>query len=160
MLTKKIAMGAAALAAAGAIVGGGAAISNASGQGAGGGGYGGAFGRGDAGAEGPQGRPGGHQHTEVTGAELTKVKDAVTAKDSAVTVEKVLKDPDGSYDVLGTKSGQRVMVEASKDLATIEIRTGGPGGHGGPGGDGGAGGPRGEQGRQATAPSASSSTSA
>lgn len=77
---------------------------------------------------------GGHEHTTVTGDEATRVKEAVTAKDSAVTVEQVLKDPDGSYDVIGTKAGQRVMVEVSKDLKTVEVRTGGRGGHGRHGG--------------------------
>ncbi|WP_040156860.1 hypothetical protein [Mobilicoccus massiliensis] len=84
--------------------------------------------------------PGGHAHTQVTGAEATKVTQAVTKKDSAVTVERVMKDADGSYDVMGTKSGERVMVEVSKDLATIEVREGvGPGGHGGREGRGGHG---------------------
>jgi len=77
-----------------------------------------------------------HRHTEVTGEELSKVEEAVSKKDSAVTIERVMKDPDGSYDVMGTKSGARVMVEVSKDLATIEVRTGGPGGPGGRGGHG------------------------
>src|SRR5215218_6749163 len=47
--------------------------------------------------------PGGHggaAHTLVTGDELAKVTAAVKAKDSAVTVTRVQKDPDGSYDVL------------------------------------------------------------
>ena len=135
MLTKKIGMTAAALAAAGAIVAGGAAISNAStetaasptastaGQSLG---YGMGY---DSGAQGQRG-PGGqgrHAHTAVTGDELAKVTAAVKAKDSGVTVTSVEKDPDGSYDVHGTKSGANVMVEVSKDLKTIEVRTGGPG---------------------------------
>ena len=63
--------------------------------------------------------------------ELSNVRAAVTAKDSAVTVTKVRKDPDGSYDVFGTKAGSPVMLEVSKDLKTI---TTGPGrGFGGPG---------------------------
>ncbi|KRE56458.1 hypothetical protein [Phycicoccus sp. Soil748] len=77
---------------------------------------------------------GGSADTPVTGAELTKVTAAVKAKDSAVTVSSVRKDPDGSYDVLGTKAGAPVMLEVSKDLKTITTRTGGPGGHG-PDGD-------------------------
>ena len=72
--------------------------------------------------------PGGHAHTEVTGTELAKVTAAVKAKDAAVTVQRVQKDPDGSYDVIGTKDGNPVMLEVSKDLKTIETRTGGPGG--------------------------------
>lgn len=77
-----------------------------------------------------------HEHTEVTGDELARVTEAVTAHDSAITVERVQQDPDGSYDVFGTQDGQRVMVEVSADLASIEVRTGGPG-QGGPGGRGG-----------------------
>ncbi len=68
---------------------------------------------------GGKGGPGGSQDTPVTGDEATKVGDAVKAKDSAVTVESVRKDPDGSYDVLGTKAGQKVMFDVSADLATI-----------------------------------------
>lgn len=101
---------------------------------------------------GPGGR-GGHEHTEVTGEEATKVTAAVTAQDSAITVEQVRKDPDGSYDVLGTKAGSPVMVEVSADLATVEVRTGGPGRGGRRGG------PRGESGRGGTpAPSTAPST--
>ena len=76
-------------------------------------------------AQADRGR-GGHAHTEVTGDEATKVTKAVTTTDSAVTVESVRKDPDGSYDVMGTKSGERVMVEVSADLKSVEVRTGGP----------------------------------
>ena len=86
------------------------------------------------GVGGGMGGPGGSADTPVTGAELTKVTAAVKAKDSAVTVTSVRKDPDGSYDVLGTKAGAPVMLEVSKDLTTITTRTGGPGGHG-PDGD-------------------------
>lgn len=75
-----------------------------------------------------QGR-GGHEHTAVTGDELTKVTNAVKAKDAAVTVAKVQKDPDGSYDVLGTKDGAPIRFEVSADLATIaQGRAGGRGG--------------------------------
>ena len=70
------------------------------------------------GAHGGRG-PGGGTHTPVTGDELAKVTAAVTAKDAAVSVERVQKDPDGSYDVFGTKAGARVMLEVSKDLATV-----------------------------------------
>lgn len=73
------------------------------------------------------GRGMGH-HTEVTGDEAAKVGDAVKAKDSAVTIESIQKDPDGSYDVLGTKDGNRVRYEVSADLATItQDQRGGPG---------------------------------
>jgi hypothetical protein len=68
----------------------------------------------------------------VSGTELANVKAAVKAKDSAVTVSEVRKDSDGSYDVFGTKAGNRVMLEVSKDLKTITTGPGrGPGGHGG-----------------------------
>ncbi|GAA2030865.1 hypothetical protein GCM10009740_20750 [Terrabacter terrae] len=74
--------------------------------------------------------------TPVIGSELSTVTAAVKAHDSAVTVTSVRKDPDGSYDVFGTKSGANVMLEVSKDLKTITANTGG---HGGPGGHGGGG---------------------
>lgn len=78
---------------------------------------------------GPGGR--GHAHTEVTGADRTAVVEAVKAKDSGITVAQVLRDPDGSYDVLGSKAdGSRVMVEVSKDLSSVQVRTGPPGGMG------------------------------
>ncbi len=82
------------------------------------------------GGRGPGG-PGGPQDTPLTGAELAKVTSAVKAKDSSVSVQSVRQDPDGSYDVLGTKDGAPVMLEVSKDLKTVTV---GPGGHpGGPG---------------------------
>jgi hypothetical protein len=77
--------------------------------------------------------------TPVTGDELAKVTAAVTAKDSSVTVTSVQKDPDGSYDVFGTKAGAQVMFEVSADLATITQNANG-GGHG-PGGSYGSAGP-------------------
>ena len=70
---------------------------------------------------------GGHTHTPVTGDELAKVTAAVKAKDSAVTVTTVQKDPDGSYDVEGTKAGAPVRFDVSADLKTITARTGGKG---------------------------------
>ena len=86
-------------------------------------------------ATGKGGPQGASQDTPVTGDEATKVSAAVTAKDSTVTVESVRKDPDGSYDVLGTKAGAKVMFDVSADLATITENAGGPGGgKGGPGG--------------------------
>lgn len=78
----------------------------------------------------PQGRDGGHRGhgTPVAGDTLTKVKDAVKAKDAAVTVERVFAGPDGTYHAMGTKAWQRVHVEVSKDLKTVTVRTGkGPG---------------------------------
>ena len=75
--------------------------------------------------------PGGGRgaHTEVTGDEAAKVTAAVKAEDSAVSVTSVLKDPDGSYDVFGTKAGERVVFEVSADLKTVtEGKGGGRGG--------------------------------
>ncbi|WP_029211467.1 hypothetical protein [Arsenicicoccus bolidensis] len=88
----------------------------------------------------------GQNDTAVTGTEATKVKDAVKAKDSSVTITEVRKDPDGSYDALGTKAGQQVFYDVSKDLATITQSTGG---HGGRGGHGGQQGQPDQQGQQA-----------
>ncbi len=88
--------------------------------------------RGDA-----NGPAGGSQDAAVTGSEADKVIAAVKAKDSAVTITTVRKDPDGSYDALGTKAGAPVFFDVSADLKTVTARTGGPGGgHGGPGGPG------------------------
>jgi hypothetical protein len=76
---------------------------------------------------------GGHgEHTVATGDEAAKVTAAVTAKDSAVSVTQVLKDADGSYDVLGTKAGVQVRFDVSADLKTItEGKAGRGGGRGG-----------------------------
>lgn len=82
---------------------------------------------------GPGGSGPGHDHTPVTGDELADVTAAVEAYDSAVTVESVRKDPDGSYDVLGTKDDAPVSLEVSADLETVTERAGEPGG---PRGDG------------------------
>jgi thioesterase domain-containing protein len=41
----------------------------------------------------------------------------------------VRKDPDGSYDVFGTKAGASVAFEVSADLQTITENTGHGGGH-------------------------------
>ena len=67
----------------------------------------------------------GSNDTPVTGTALAQVTAAVKAKDSAVTVTSVRMDPDGSYDVFGTKAGANVMLEVSKDLKTITTNTGG-----------------------------------
>ena len=137
---RELAITAAAIAAAGALVGGVAAVSSASttSQVA----NTGSTSVGPADGKGQGYGPGGHAHTEVTGTELAKVTTAVKGKDSAVAVQRVQKDPDGSYDVMGTKDGNPVMLEVSKDLKTIQTRTGGPGG-----------------GQPAPSPSSSSSTS-
>ncbi|MDF2146879.1 hypothetical protein [Knoellia sp. p5-6-4] len=147
---KDLAITAAAVAAAGVLVGGVTAVSNASTTSQVAQTWYSAEASAEASAEGT-GR-GGHAHTAVTGDELAKVTAAVKAKDSAVTVQSARKDPDGSYDVLGTKDGTPVMLEVSKDLKTIETRTGGPGrmhGQHGPG----------EQQTPSTSPSGNTTTS-
>ncbi|MGV1010697.1 MAG: hypothetical protein ACOYBY_19275 [Dermatophilaceae bacterium] len=88
------------------------------------------------------GRPASND-TPVTGDELAKVTAAVTGKDSSVTVTSVQKDPDGSYDVFGTKAGAQVMFDVNADLATITQNANG-GGHG-PGGSYGSAGPSASQ---------------
>jgi hypothetical protein len=76
------------------------------------------------------GRGGGaSDDTPVTGDELAKVTAAVQGKDASVTVSSVRKDPDGSYDVFGTKAGALVAYEVSADLQTITENTGHGGGH-------------------------------
>ncbi|HTJ34275.1 MAG TPA: hypothetical protein VL738_13685 [Dactylosporangium sp.] len=73
---------------------------------------------------------GGHgAGTAVTGEELAKVSAAVKAKDSAVTVDKAWKGPDGAYHVLGTKNDAKVFFNVSADLKTVSQGTGKPGGH-------------------------------
>jgi len=64
---------------------------------------------------------GGSTDTPVTGDELAKVSAAMKAKDSSVTVTSVRKDPDGSYDVLGTKDGANVFYDVSTDLTTFTL---------------------------------------
>ena len=66
---------------------------------------------------------GGSNDAAVTGAELAKVTAAMKAKDSSVAVTSVRKDPDGSYDVLGTKAGADVMFDVSADLTTFTQNT-------------------------------------
>jgi hypothetical protein len=68
--------------------------------------------------------------TPVTGDELAKVTAAMKAKDAAVTVTSVQKDPDGSYDVSGTKAGAKVVYDVSADLQTFTQRTAGVGPNG------------------------------
>lgn len=62
----------------------------------------------------PDGSANPHNHTPVTGAELATVTAAVKAKDSAVTITSVRMDPDGSYDVDGTKAGAPVRLEVTR----------------------------------------------
>ncbi|MBP6996131.1 MAG: hypothetical protein KBB39_08345 [Phycicoccus sp.] len=130
---RKLALSAAGAVAAVSLVGGGVAFAAAS-QGAGSA----ASNTADANSaqaaagEAPQGPMGGgmggHTHTPVTGDELTKVTDAISAYDSSITVESVEKDEDGTYDVHGTKDGTPVHLDVSADLATITEGMGGPGG--------------------------------
>ena len=71
---------------------------------------------------------GGSQDTAVTGTAADKVTAAVKAKYSTVTITSVRKDPDGSYDALGTDaSGNNVMYDVSADLTTVTAAAG----HGG-----------------------------
>lgn len=123
---REVAITAAAIAAAGVFVGGVTAVSNASTPSLASTGY--SANGPTAPGTGERGGMGGHAHTAVTGTELDKVKAAIRAKDTEVTVQSVQKDPDGSYDVMGTKNGSPVRLEVSKDLKTIETRTGGPDG--------------------------------
>ncbi len=130
MSLNKLGVGAAIVAASAAIVVGGSALANAaagSSLATGSAGYGAsgyADGYGAPGGHGGRGGPGGGSaHTPVTGDELSKVTAAVRAEDAAVTVTSVRKDPDGSYDVFGTKAGAQVMLEASADLKTITQNT-------------------------------------
>ncbi|MFK0647746.1 MULTISPECIES: hypothetical protein [Dermacoccus] len=91
------------------------------------------------GGHGGPGEHGHHRGTEVTGTALTDVKNAVKAKDSGVTVEKVYKESDGTYRAFGTKAGAHVRIDVSKDLKTVTVtagKPGGPGGHDGPRHDG------------------------
>ena len=49
------------------------------------------------------------------------------------------KDPDGSYDAIGTKAGSPVFYDVSKDLKTVTASAGrAGGGHGGPSGGAGS----------------------
>lgn len=76
------------------------------------------------GVNGESGRPGqrgGSADTAVTGDELAKVTAAMKAKDSAVTVTSVRKDPAGSYDVVGTKAGAEIFYDVSADLKTFTL---------------------------------------
>jgi hypothetical protein len=116
MPSTKVVTGAAALLAAAALVGTGAALSSA------------ATGPPTPSSSTAPSRPGGagHSHTAVTGDELAKVTAAVKAKDAGVAVTSVQQDPDGSYDVLGTKAGAEVRLEVSKDLTTVTTGPGRP----------------------------------
>jgi len=125
MPSTKFVTGAAAVIAAGALIGTGAALSGAA--------TGTATPTPSTTSSASAGQPGAHAHTPVTGAEQVRVTAAVKAKDSAVTVTTVLKDPDGSYDVDGTKAGAPVRFDVSADLKTITANTGGGRGVGGGG---------------------------
>ncbi|GAA1915274.1 hypothetical protein [Nocardioides marmoribigeumensis] len=134
--TKTVLLGASALA-AGAVIAGGVNLATAATD--------------DDESPGPrmgQGHGWGHDHTPVTGSERSKVASAVTGKYDDVTVRVVMKDEDGSYDVMGTRGGRPVRIEVSNDLGTVELRAPGrvPGMRGGPGFPGGPGGPGGMRG--------------
>ena len=73
----------------------------------------------------------GGTHTDVTGDEAQKVIDAVKAKDSTVTIDKVQKDEDGSYDATGTKA-DGTAVPLRRECRPRHV-TEGQGGHGGKG---------------------------
>ena len=116
MSSNKMGLAVGAAVAAGALVFGGAALANAaSGTSLTSAAYSSSdYGRGEG---------GGSADTAVTGAEAAKVTAAVKAKDSSVTVTGVRKDPDGSYDVLGTKAGTNVFYDVSADLTTFTQNT-------------------------------------
>jgi len=83
--------------------------------------------------------PGASQDTAVTGSEADKVIAAVKAEDSSASITTVRKDPDGSYDAIGTKAGSPVFYDVSKDLKTVTASAGrAGGGHGGPSGGAGS----------------------
>ena len=120
MAKNRILTGVAALVAAAGLVGTGAALSNAATPSP--------TSSSTSTAATPDGSANPNNDTPVTGTALAKVTAAVKANDSAVTVTTVRMDPDGSYDVFGTKAGANVMLEVSKDLKTI---TAGGAGHNG-----------------------------
>src|SRR4051794_7962980 len=63
--------------------------------------------------------------TAVTGTAADNVKAAVKAKYPNVTVTSVRKDPDGSYDALGTDAnGNPVFYDVSANLKTITANAG------------------------------------
>jgi hypothetical protein len=131
MISRKIGLAVGAVATLGVAIAGGSAIASAaSSSGPSDGSLGGAaYGLPEPDGEGYCGRGGpGHDHTPVTGEELSKVTDAVEAEDPEVTVQTVQKDPDGSYDVFGTRAGAPVMLEVSKDLKTVTENAHGRGG--------------------------------
>lgn len=75
----------------------------------------------------PQDGRGDHAHTTASAVETASVTAAVKAKDSAVTITKVLKDADGSFDAFGTKGTARIMFDVSADFKTVTEKQGGPG---------------------------------
>jgi len=117
-IVKRVSLAAAGVAATGVIVFGAASLANAA--------------PGDpspssssSSAGDPGAGRGGSTDTPVTGDELAKVSAAMKAKDSSVTVTSVRKDPDGSYDVLGTKDGANVFYDVSADLTTFTLDSAG-----------------------------------
>jgi hypothetical protein len=116
MAKNRILTGVAALVATAGLIGTGAALSNAATTSP-------ASSSTSTAAAAPDGSANPNNDTPVTGTALTNVTAAVKAKDSTVTVTSVRVDPDGSYDVFGTKAGANVMLEVSKDLKTITTNT-------------------------------------
>ena len=117
MAKNRILTGVAALVAAGGLIGTGAALSNAATASP-------TSSSTTTAAPAPDVSANPNHDTPVTGTSLTKVTAAVKARDSALSVTSVRMDPDGSYDVFGTKAGANVMLEVSKDLNTITQNTG------------------------------------
>ena len=117
MAKNRVLTGVAALVAAGGLIGTGAALSNAATTSP-------TSSSTTTAAPAPDTSANPNNDTPATGTALTKVTAAVKARDSAVSVTSVRMDPDGSYDVFGTKAGANVMLEVSKDLNTITQNTG------------------------------------
>src|SRR3954452_13009918 len=106
MSSNKMGLAVGASLAAGALVFGGSALANATSGTSSASGYSanGYYG----------GGRGGSADTPVTGNEAAKVTAAVKAKDSSVTVTSVRRDPDGSYDVLGTRPAARSCTTSAR----------------------------------------------
>lgn len=138
MNPKKLTLAAVSVLAAGAIIGGGAALASADPSASASTSTSTSADANNGTATGGTGQagPGMHAHTDATADETQKVKGAVTAKDSTVTIDSVQKDPDGTFDARGTKAdGSKVMFDVSADYATVTEGHGGKGGPGGPSND-------------------------
>lgn len=140
MNPKKLGLAAVSVLAAGAIIGGGAALASADPSPATSSSSTTAGAAANSGQAGGRGQGAGmHAHTAASAEETQKVTDAIKAKDSGATVSSVEKDEDGSFDAHGTKAdGSQVRWDVSADYATVTEGQGGPGGKGGQGGPGGS----------------------